>query len=96
MDKKAIDYEFEEFRNLIDGYAPCMDDYLYIYGVQQKAYQLVECEGDYYFVNDGHKIAKNKKIYLSAKFVEGKYYADGTMVEVGYHYFDENGKMIVE
>ena len=88
-------YEFDADGKMIIKHG-VYDDYLYIYGVQQKAYQLVECEGDYYFVNDGHKIAKNKKIYLSAKFVEGKYYADGTMVEVGYHYFDENGKMIVE
>ena len=40
MDKKAIDYEFEEFRNLIDGYAPCMDDYLYIYDLQKDMYYI--------------------------------------------------------
>lgn len=40
MDKKAIDYEFYEFRNLIDGFAPCMDDYLYYYDLQKDLYYI--------------------------------------------------------
>lgn len=40
MDKKAVDYEFYEFRNLIDGFAPCMDDYLYYYDLQKDLYYI--------------------------------------------------------
>ena len=55
-----------------------IDDCLYINDVKQLAYQLVEFEGDFYFINDGnHRIAKNIKLYLSEKFVEGKTFADG-------------------
>ncbi len=63
----------------------------------QKAYQLVEFEGDFYFINNGkHEIAKNITLYLSAKFVEGKTYADGTPIEVGYYYFGADGKMVID
>ena len=34
-------------------------DYLYINGVIQKAYTLVQYNGNYYYVYDGNKIAKN-------------------------------------
>ena len=64
-------------------------DYFYKNDVRQKAYQLVEFEGDYYFINDGHKISKNKRIYLSERFVEG------TDLKVGYYDFDAEGKMIL-
>ena len=65
-------------------------DYFYKDGVMQRAYQLVEFEGDYYFINDGHKIAKNKRIYLSQKFVEG------TPLAVGYYDFDADGKLLLK
>lgn len=40
MGKLAVDYEFEEFRNLIDGFAPCMDDYLYYCDLQADRYYI--------------------------------------------------------
>ena len=70
------------------------DGYLYVNNVKQKAYQLVYCNDAFYFVSDGHKVTANTKIWLSSKYVIGKAYPDGTMIEVGYHYFDETGKMI--
>ena len=70
------------------------DDYLYINGEKQLAYQLVEFEGNYYYVSDGHKIAKNEKLYLN-KAVEGKTFDDGTPLQKGYYEFDANGKMIL-
>ena len=70
-------------------------DYFYKNGVRLNAYQLVEYEGDFYFINDSHKVAKNKRIYLSQSFVEGFTYADGTPLKVGYYEFDENGKMVI-
>ena len=71
------------------------DDYFYKDDVKQKAYQLVEFEGDFYFINDSHKIAKNKRLYLSERFINGFTYEDGTPLKVGYYDFDENGKMII-
>ena len=71
-------------------------DSLYINGVKQLAYKLVKFEGDYYFINDGHKIAKGCKVYLSTQFVEGHTYEDGTPLAVGYYEFDADGKMILE
>ncbi len=71
------------------------DDYFYKDDVKQKAYQLVEFQGDFYFINDYSKIAKNKRIYLSERFVNGFTFEDGTPLKVGYYEFDENGKMII-
>ena len=86
-------YEFDADGKMLIKHG-IVGDNVYIYGVMQKAYQLVELDGNFYFVNDAHRIARDKKIYLSAKFVEGKTYTDGTPIEVGYHYFDENGVMV--
>jgi hypothetical protein len=71
------------------------NDKLYIYGVMQKAYQLVEFNGEYYFVSDSHMIAKNCKLYLSEKFVTGKTFADGTAIPASIYEFDADGKMII-
>ena len=71
-------------------------DYLYINDVKQVRYRLVEFEDNFYFINDGDKIAKNTKLYLSEKFVSGKTFADGTPVSVGYYQFDADGKMIIK
>ncbi len=72
-----------------------IEDKLYINDVLQKAYQLVEFNGDFYFINDGHKVAKNTKLYLSSRFVEGKTFSDGSAIAVGYYEFDADGKMIL-
>ncbi len=71
-----------------DKFTGIKGDYFYWNDVRLNAYQLVEFEGDYYFINDGHKLAKNKRIYLSQRFVEG------TDLKVGYYNFDENGKLV--
>ena len=71
-----------------------VDGFLYINGVRQDAYQLIEFEGNFYYIGDGNKVVTNAKVWLSAKNVIGKTYADGCMIEVGYHYFDETGKMV--
>ena len=70
-------------------------DYFYVNGVRQSRYQLVEYNGDFYFINDSDKLAKNTRLYLSAHFVEGKTFADGTPIPVGYYNFDADGKMVV-
>ena len=40
MEKMIIDYEFDEYRKLIDGFAPCMDDYLYFCDLQKDLYYI--------------------------------------------------------
>lgn len=42
MKKEATGYKFEEFCNVIDGFAPCMDDYLYCYDLAQDLYHISE------------------------------------------------------
>ena len=68
---------------------------IYKNNVKLKAYQLVEIDGDFYFIGDRHEIVKNKKTYLNEERINGLTYADGTPIAVGYYEFDENGKMII-
>ena len=68
-------------------------DYYYINGVQQTKYQLFEYEGNYYFINDGDKIAKNTKLYLSEKFVTGVTLPDGSAFPAGLYHFGADGKI---
>ena len=72
-----------------------IDDSLYINDVLQKAYRLVEFEGDYYFVNDGHKIVKNMSLYLGEKYVAGIILENGDPIIPGFYEFDAEGKMII-
>ena len=69
---------------------------LYINGVKQTAYKLVEFEGAYYFINDGHKIAVSCKIFLGSQFVAGHTDNDGAPLAVGYYEFGADGKMILD
>ena len=73
-----------------------LEDRLYKDGIQIKNYQLVGIGEDYYFVNDGYKIAKNIRLYLGESYVSGKYLADGRALTAGYYEFDADGKMIIE
>ncbi|MBR4282392.1 MAG: hypothetical protein IKT35_01615, partial [Clostridia bacterium] len=66
-----------------------IDDYLYINGVMQKAYQLIEFEGDYYFINDYDKILKNARIPLGEEFT-AKY-----GLPAGKYNFDAEGKLVI-
>ena len=73
------------------------NDYYYIDGIQQKAYCLIQhTNGDYYFINDGHKLAKNCTLYLSERFVTGLTYSDGTPLVAGNYTFDAEGKMVIK
>ena len=87
-------FEFDAEGRMIIKNGPQADGTFYINNIQQKAYQLVEFEGNYYFINDGHKIAKSTSLYLSAKFVVNVTLSDGTQLEVGKYEFDDEGKMI--
>lgn len=63
-------------------------DIFYLNGVQQHAYQLVQYDGNYYFVSDGNKIAKNTSIYLGGS-------AEKAGFAKGYYDFDAEGKMVI-
>ena len=80
-------YEFDEDGKMQYKHGPNEDGFFYLFGVKQLAYQIVEFEGNYYFVNDSNKLAKNKRLYLSSRFT------DGTVFKPGYYEFDANGKM---
>ena len=57
--------------------------------MKQEAYQLIEFEGYYYFIYDGHKYVVNDTKYLSEAHLEG------TGLKDGYYEFDATGKMIL-
>jgi len=82
-------YNFDADGKLIIKNGP-VDGKFYIDGVMQKAYQVVQWEGNYYFISDGHKLATNCELYLTAKFVEG------TGLAVGKYTFDADGKIVIK
>ena len=69
---------------------------IYKNNTKLKAYQLVEIDGDFYFIGDRHEIVKDKKIYLNEERINGLTYADGTPIATGYHNVDADGKLIRE
>ena len=86
---KAGYYEFDAEGKMILKNGALSDGFFYLNGVKQLAYQLIEFEGSYYFISDFHKYVANKKIYITAEYLEG------TGLKAGYYTFDENGKMII-
>ena len=79
----AFDEEGRMIKNGVYG------DYFYIDGVRQSAYQLIEYEGYYYYVENSNKLVKNRTIYMN-KILEG------TGLPAGEYAFDEEGRMILE
>jgi hypothetical protein len=80
-------YEFDAEGKMVIKHG-IIDNCIYIYGILQKAYQLVEFEGAYYFVNNGrNEIAKNLRLYLSEQFVSGKTFPDGRPIKAGTYEF---------
>ena len=68
---------------------PQDDGYFYINGARcQKLYRFVEFDGDWYFINDGYKYAKNARLYLGNAFLEGTDFAPG------YFVFGADGKLV--
>ena len=82
-------YEFDDLGRMIFKNGPDADGYFYLNNAKQKAYKLIDFEGDYYFVAEYNKYAKNQRRYLNASMVEGTDFA------VGYYNFDADGKMIL-
>ena len=87
-------YEFDENGKMVivNG---IVGNRIYKNNTQLKAYQLVEVDGEFYYIGDRHEIVKNKKVYIKAERLNGLTYADGTPIQAGFYTFDENGKMII-
>ena len=84
-------YEFGADGKMLLKNGPLDDGYFYENGVRSnKLYRLVEFEGDWYFINDGYKYAKNARLYLSGSFLSG------TDFEAGYFNFGADGKMVTD
>ena len=88
-------YENGSCVNCGAGFSGIQNEFLYLNGIQQKAYQLVEFEGNFYFITDWHKVARNARIYLTEKTLEGKEFGNGRILQPGYYDFDADGKMII-
>ena len=88
-DLKPGKYSFDADGKMIIKNGP-VGDYFYINGVMQKAYQLVEWNGDYYYISDAHKLAKSCELYLTLNF-SSKY-----DLPEGKYSFDADGKMIIK
>ena len=73
-----------------------INDQLWINGVMQTAYKLVEFEGAFYFISDGNKIARSTNITLSAANIGDLTYPDGTAIVPGKYYFNADGKMTIK
>ena len=87
---KQGNYEFDENGKMILKNGPNADGYFYINGVKQLAYQVIEFEGNFYYVSDGHKYAVNKTTFIDTKYLEG------TGLKKGSYSFDAEGKMILK
>jgi hypothetical protein len=64
-------------------------DYFYLNDVKQTAYQLIQYEGYYYYVSDGHKVVKNATVYMNKVLA-------GTGLAAGRYTFDAEGRMILD
>ena len=87
---KAGNYYFDADGKMELKNGPDADGYFYLKGEKQLAYQLIEFEGNYYYIASGHKYVTDKKVYLSATRVEG------TPFKAGNYQFDAEGKMVLE
>lgn len=83
---KAGYYYFDADGKLQNLNGPDENDYFYINNEKQKAYKLCEYNGDWYFVAEYNKIAKDQKRYLNASVCEGTPFTEG------YYYFNADGK----
>ena len=82
-------YEFGADGKMVIKNGADADGYFYLNGVKQKAYQLIEFEGDYYYIAEYHKYVTDKKVYLAQDILAGTDFASG------YYEFGADGKMLI-
>ena len=83
-------YEFGADGKMVIKNGADADGYFYLNGVKQKAYQLIEFEGDYYYIAEYHKYVTDKRVYLSQDILAGTDFASG------YYEFGADGKMVIK
>ena len=83
-------YEFDAYGRMVVKNGPNADGYFYVNNVKQLAYQLVEFEGDWYYISTNNKYTKNSTKTLTADKVEGTPFAPGK------YEFGADGKMIIK
>ena len=89
---QAGNYDFGADGKMVFRNGP-VDGYYYVYGIKQKAYQLFEYNGDFYYVSDGNKIAKNTTLYLNKVLAGFTYPGTDIAMQSGNYDFDADGKM---
>ena len=82
-------YEFGADGKMVIKNGAEADGYFYLNGVKQKAYQLIEFEGGYYYIAEYHKYVTDKKVYLAQDILAG------TDFMPGYYEFGADGKMVI-
>ena len=86
---------FDENGVFQEDYSGIIADNLYQNGLMLKRYQLVELNGEYYYVSDGDKIVKNTSVYLNDSHINSLKFPDGSPILVGVYRFDAEGKMVI-
>ena len=76
-------------------YTGVYGNYFYIDGTRQKAYQIIEHEGYYYYIASYHKIFRDGVAYIEAKYLTNATDEFGNPLPAGKYEFDAEGRMII-
>ena len=87
---KAGKFTFDADGKMLPKNGPQEDGYFYVDNVKQTAYKLLQYEGDYYYVCEYHKYAKDAYRYLSDSLLKG------TGFSAAYYHFDSEGRMVTK
>ena len=90
---QAGNYDFGADGKMVFRNGP-VDGYYYIDGIKQTTYALHEWNGDFYYVSDGYKLAKNTSLYLNKALQGFCYPGTDEQIKAGTYEFDADGKMI--
>ncbi len=89
-------YYFEEDGRMILTTNGPEDDYLYIGGERQTGPAAITFNGYLYCLGEDNKLIRGTTATLSAEFVEGKTFPDGSPLRADTYEFDETGRMILK
>ena len=76
-------------------YTGVFGEYFYADGTRQKAYQIIEHEGYYYYIASYHKIFRDGVAYIEAKYLTNATDEFGNPLPAGKYEFDAEGRMII-
>lgn len=83
-------FSFDADGKMLPKNGPQEDGYFYVNNVKQNAYKLCLYEGNYYYVCEYHKYAKDAYRYLSADLLKG------TGFSPAYYHFDSEGRLVTK